>query len=136
MKANILRYYFKIQANIYKLWQLPKNKPNHQYRIIYNSTQKCVPHSRSIKNTRNSAIHWFLCNCEIIRTFYGLCQTHEYQTRNAELLERREKILKAKKSGEIIRENGIIRENTVITWLGLNQLHDHNLSIIFKIRRI
>ena len=41
-------------------------------RIIYNNTQKCVGHSRSIKNIRNSAIYWFLCNCEIIRTLYGL----------------------------------------------------------------
>ena len=85
MQANILRYYFKIQANIYKLWQLPKNKPSHQYRIIYNNTQKCVRHSISIKKSRNSAIHWFLCNCGIIRTLYGLCQT-----RNTGLVERRE----------------------------------------------
>ena len=88
-----------MQANIYKLWQLPKNKPSHQHRIIYNNTHKCVRHIRSIKNIRNSGIHWFLCNCRIIRTLYGLCQTH-----NARLLERRESVLKAKKSGGIIRE--------------------------------
>ena len=113
--------------------------------------QKCVRHSRSIKNIPNSPIHWFLCNCEIIRTLYRgvygkignpafclalyltgvhfqgklkhvgdvsewkikcgpirtresdtrcqiarqtisyrLCQTREYQTRNAGLIERRE----------------------------------------------
>ena len=31
MQANILRYYFKIQTNIYKLLQLPKNKPSQLY---------------------------------------------------------------------------------------------------------
>ena len=40
MQANILRYYFKIQAKIYKLWQLPKSKPSHQYRIRYKTTRK------------------------------------------------------------------------------------------------
>ena len=57
----------------------------HQYRIIYNNPQICVRHSRTIKNIRNSAIHCFLCNCGIIRTLCGLCET-----RNAGLLERRE----------------------------------------------
>ena len=104
MQANILRYYFKILANIYKLWQLSKSKPSYQYRSIYNNTQKCIRHSRSIKNIRNPAIYWFLCYCGIIRTLYGLRQTYEYQTRNAGLLERRESILKAKKSGGIIKE--------------------------------
>ena len=52
-----------------------------------------------LKKIRNSAIHWFLCNYVIIRTLYGLCQT-----RNAILLERREQILKAKKSGGLVRE--------------------------------
>ena len=42
----------------------------HQYRIICNNTQTCVWHSRSIKNIRNSARHFFLCNCKIIRTLY------------------------------------------------------------------
>ena len=100
MQANILRYCFKIQANIYKLWQLPKNKPSYQYRIMYNNTQKCVRHSRSIKIIQNSAIHCFLCNCGIIRTFYSLCQTRKYQTRNAELLE----IWRDNQSGGTIRE--------------------------------
>ena len=50
------------------LWQLPKDKPSHQYRIIYTNTQKCVRH-----NIQNSAIHWFLWNCGITRTLYGLC---------------------------------------------------------------
>ena len=45
-----------------------------------------------------------LCNCGIIRTLYGLRQTRECQTRNAGLLERREQVLKAKKSGGIIIE--------------------------------
>ena len=39
---------------------------------------------------RNSAIHWFLCKCGIIRTLCGLCQTSQYLTRNAGLLERQE----------------------------------------------
>ena len=33
--------------------------------------QKYIRHSRSIQNILNSAIHWFLCNCEIISTLYG-----------------------------------------------------------------
>ena len=66
--------------------------------------QKWVQHSRSIKYIQNSQIHWFLCNCSIIRTLYSLCQTHEYQSCNAGLLERQEEILKAKKSDRIIRE--------------------------------
>ena len=49
-------------------------------------------------------MHGFLCNWGIIRTLCGLYQTREYQTRNAGLLERQEQILKAKKSGGIIRE--------------------------------
>ena len=42
----------------------------YQYRIICNNTQKYVWHSSSTKNIRNSAIHWFLCNCEIIKILY------------------------------------------------------------------
>ena len=96
------------------MWQLPKNKPSHQHRIIYKNTQKCVQHSRSIKNSRNSAIHWFLCNCGIIRTLYGLCQTCKYKTWNAGLLDRREEILKAKKFDGIIREAILLQRATLL----------------------
>ena len=52
--------------------------------------------------------HSKLLECGIIRTFYGLCQTREYQTHNARLLERWEEILEAKKSGGIIREAALL----------------------------
>ena len=81
----------------------------HQYRVIFDNTQKCVRHSRSIKNIRNSAIKWFLCSCRGITIISGLCQTREYQNRNAGLLQWRDWILKAKKSG-----GGIIREAVLL----------------------
>ena len=66
-------FYVSREGSDVTLWQLPKDKPSHQYRIIYINTQKCVRHNRSIKNIQNSAIHWFLWNCGITRTLYGLC---------------------------------------------------------------
>ena len=86
------------------MWQLPKNKPSHQYKIIYNNTERCVRHSRSMKKHSKFSNTLVLCNCGIIRTLNILRQTRECQTRNAGLLERREQVLKAKKSGGIIIE--------------------------------
>ena len=31
------------------MWQLPKNKPNHQYRIIYNNTQNAFDTAEVLK---------------------------------------------------------------------------------------
>ena len=72
---------------------------------LYKATRKnAFDTAEVLKKIRNSAIHWFLCNYVIIRTLYGLCRTRKYQTRNAILLERWEQILKAKKSGGLVRE--------------------------------
>ena len=109
MYANISRYYFKIQANIYKLWQLPRNKPSHQYRIIYNNTPKCVQQSRSIKNICFFVIAGLL---ELLTAYVRPVNTRP-AIREVGINFKSKEIQRDNQRGGTIRESGTIRDNKV-----------------------
>ena len=81
------------------LWQLPQNKPSHQYRVIYKNTQKRVRHSRSIKTFEIQQYIGFFVIAGLLELFtvYVRPAMRDYQRGG-------EKMLKSKKSRGIIRE--------------------------------
>ena len=92
-----------------------QEQTSHQYRIIYNNTQKCVQHSRSIKNIRNSAIHWFICNCgDYYNSLRPMSDPQCGSIRKTGINFKSKEIWRYDYRGGTIRESDTIRENTVL----------------------